>query len=54
VDAVTADFQPAFQEIELRAFAGAVNSFDHNQGAGILALGRRLFDWERLDGGRNF
>lgn len=42
VDTVAADFKPAFQEIELGAFPGAVDAFDDDQGAGISAFGSRL------------
>ena len=43
MDAIAADFQPAFQQVELRAFPGAVDAFDDDQRAGILALGRGGF-----------
>ena len=39
VETVAADFEPAFEEIELRAFAGAVGAFDDDEGAGVGATG---------------
>src|SRR5581483_9278638 len=43
MEAVAADFEPALEEIELRALAGAVGTFDHDQGTGIGAAGDGLF-----------
>ena len=54
VDAVTADFEPALQEVELGAFAGSVDAFDHDERAGIRALGCgggfrfRFRNWRRF------
>lgn len=41
MESITADFQPAFQKIELRALAGAVGTFDDNERTGISAAGYR-------------
>src|ERR1700723_3369764 len=54
MDAIAADFQPALQQIELRAFARAVNSFHHYQGARIRALGGRLLQRKRFSDGESF
>ena len=44
MNAVAADLEPALQQIELRALPRPVDSLDHHQRAGILALRRgRLF-----------
>ena len=45
MDAISADFQPALQQIELRALSRAVDSFDDDQCAGILPLRRGRFGW---------
>jgi len=36
MQAVAADFQPALQQIELGAFAGPVDAFDHNERPWVL------------------
>jgi hypothetical protein len=41
VEAIATDFEPAFEEIELGAFAGTVGALDHDESSGIGAA----WDW---------
>ena len=41
MEAVAADFEPALEEIELGAFAGAVGTFNDDERAGIGSAGDR-------------
>ena len=49
METVAADFEPAFEEIELGAFARAVSTFDDDESAGIGAAGNRT-TWLRESG----
>ena len=55
MQAIAADFQPAFQQVELRAFPGAVDAFHDDQRPRVLPGGLQpqggLFrDFHRIGG----
>jgi hypothetical protein len=53
MDAISPDFEPPLQQIELRALSGAVDALDDHQRAGVLSLRCSYLDGSRILGGRN-